>query len=48
MWFPDKPYPGHDVDEKNPIADLERGERVLIRTLVDIATRARIVDPFKP
>jgi len=48
MWFPDKPYPGHDVDEKNPIADLERGERVLIRTLVDIATRPRIVDSFKP
>lgn len=48
MWFPDKPYPGHDVDENNPIADLERGERVLIRALVDIATGPRIVEPFKP
>jgi predicted dipeptidase len=48
MWFPDKPYPGHDVDEKIPIADLERGERVLIRTLVDIATGPKIAEPFKP
>jgi succinyl-diaminopimelate desuccinylase len=48
MWFPDKPYPGHDVDEKNPIADLERGEKVLIRALVDIATGPKIVEPFKP
>jgi succinyl-diaminopimelate desuccinylase len=48
MWFPDKPYPGHDVDEKVPIADLQRGERVLIRTLVDIATGPKIVEPFKP
>ncbi|HEY2323526.1 MAG TPA: Sapep family Mn(2+)-dependent dipeptidase, partial [Thermoanaerobaculia bacterium] len=38
MWFPGKPYPGHDVDEKVPIADLERGEKVLIYTLTDIAT----------
>jgi succinyl-diaminopimelate desuccinylase len=48
MWFPGKPYPGHDVDEKIPIADLERGARVLIHALVDIATGARITDPFKP
>ena len=48
MWFPDKPYPGHDVDEKNPIADLQRGEKILIRALVDIATGPRIVEPFKP
>ena len=48
MWFPDKPYPGHDVDEKMPIADLERGQRILIRTLVDIATGPKIVEPFKP
>lgn len=48
MWFPDKPYPGHDVDEKNPIADLQKGTRVLIRALVDIATGAPIVEPFKP
>ena len=48
MWFPDKPYPGHDVDEKNPIADLQRGEKILIRALVDIATGPRIAEPFKP
>lgn len=48
MWFPDKAYPGHDVDEKNPIADLERGEKIVIRTLVDIATGPKIVEPFKP
>ena len=48
MWFPDKAYPGHDVDEKNPIADLQKGTRVLIRALVDIATGPRIVEAFKP
>lgn len=48
MWFPGKPYPGHDVDEKIPIADLDRGARVLIRALVDIATGPRITDPFEP
>ena len=47
MWFPDKPYPGHDVDEKNPIADLQKGTRVLIQALVDIATGPKIVEPFK-
>jgi predicted dipeptidase len=47
MWFPNKPYPGHDVDEKNPIADLQKGTRVLIRALVDIATGPKIVEPFK-
>jgi succinyl-diaminopimelate desuccinylase len=48
MWFPDKPYPGHDVDEKNPIADLQRGTKVLIEALTDIATGPRIEEPFKP
>jgi len=48
MWFPDKPYPGHDVDERIPIADLHRGARILIRTLEDIAGNARIDEPFKP
>jgi predicted dipeptidase len=48
MWFPDKPYPGHDVDEKNPIADLQKGTRVLIHALVDIATGPRIAEAFKP
>jgi succinyl-diaminopimelate desuccinylase len=48
MWFPDKPYPGHDVDEKNPIADLQKGTRVLIQALVDIATGPKIEGAFKP
>jgi predicted dipeptidase len=48
MWFPDKPYPGHDVDEKNPIADLQKGTHVLIHALVDIVTGPKIVEPFKP
>jgi succinyl-diaminopimelate desuccinylase len=48
MWFPGKPYPGHDVDEKILISDLDRGARVLIHALVDIATGPRIVEAFKP
>ncbi len=48
MWFPGKPYPGHDVDEKIPLADLERGARVLIDALVDLATGERISEPFAP
>jgi succinyl-diaminopimelate desuccinylase len=46
MWFPGKPYPGHDVDEKMPIADLQRGERVLIYTLTDIATGPKMENAF--
>ena len=46
MWFPGKPYPGHDVDEKVPIADLERGEKVLIYTLTDIATGPKMENAF--
>ena len=48
MWFPGKPYPGHDLDEKIPIDDLQRGARVLIYALTDIATGAKIEEPFKP
>ena len=48
MWFPGKPYPGHDVDEKIEIADLQKGARVLIYALTDIATGKRIEEPFKP
>jgi predicted dipeptidase len=48
MWFPGKPYPGHDTDEKIPIADLHRGARVLIHALVDIATGAKIEGAFAP
>lgn len=48
MWFPGKPYPGHDVDEKVAIDDLQKGTRVLIRALVDVATGPRIEAPFAP
>ncbi len=48
MWFPDKPYPGHDVDEKNPITDLQKGTKVLIHALVDLATGPKIEGAFKP
>lgn len=48
MWFPGKPYPGHDVDEKIPIDDLHRGARVLIHALVDLATGPKIEGAFKP
>lgn len=48
MWFPGKPYPGHDVDEKIPIEDLQKGAHVLIHALVDLATGPRIETPFAP
>ncbi len=48
MWFPGTPYPGHDTDEKIPIADLHRGARVLIHALVDIATGPKIENAFAP
>jgi succinyl-diaminopimelate desuccinylase len=48
MWFPGAPYPGHDVDEKVPIADLHRGAHVLIEAIVDLATGPPLRDPFKP
>jgi succinyl-diaminopimelate desuccinylase len=48
MWFPGKPYPGHDVDEQIPLADLERGLDVLLVTLRDLATGPPIQEPFKP
>ncbi|MEO6324136.1 MAG: Sapep family Mn(2+)-dependent dipeptidase [Thermoanaerobaculia bacterium] len=47
MWFRDKPYPGHDVDERVPIEDLHRGTRVLIDALVDLSTTPPIDEPFK-
>ena len=48
MWFPGKPYPGHDVDEKISIDDLQRGSRVLIHALVDLATGPKIEGAFAP
>lgn len=38
MWFPGRPYPGHDADERVSVADLVRGTDVLIEALVDLAT----------
>lgn len=46
MWFPGKPYPGHDVDERIPIEDLHRGTRVLIAALSDIACGPTLDHPF--
>jgi predicted dipeptidase len=48
MWFPDKPYPGHDVDEQITVKDLHRGVNVLLEALADIATSEPIREPFKP
>jgi succinyl-diaminopimelate desuccinylase len=49
MWFREAgPYPGHDVDEKVPVEYLQRGTRVLIEALSDIARGPRIVEPLKP
>lgn len=48
MWFPGKPYPGHDVDEHISLEDLQRGLDVLVETLRDIATGPRIEHPFQP
>ena len=48
MWFPGKPYPGHDVDEKVPIADLHRGVHVLLEALADLACGPPLPEPFKP
>lgn len=47
MWFPGKPYPGHDVDERVPIADLQRGVAVLLEALADLAYSPPIADPLK-
>jgi predicted dipeptidase len=48
MWFPGKPYTGHDINEKISIDDLHKGARVLIHALVDIATGPKIESPFTP
>lgn len=48
MWFPGKPYPGHDVDEKITVVDLNRGVDVLLETLADLACSPKIEQPFKP
>jgi succinyl-diaminopimelate desuccinylase len=48
MWFPGKPYPGHDVDEKIALVDLERGLDVLVETLRDLAGGPPLQDPLRP
>jgi len=48
MWFPGKPYPGHDTDEQITVADLHKGVDVLIEALVDLACGAPLVEAFKP
>jgi succinyl-diaminopimelate desuccinylase len=46
MWFPDKPYPGHDVDEQISLTDLNRGVEVLLEALADIALHPPLENPF--
>jgi len=48
MWFPGKPYPGHDVDEQIPLADLQRGLDVLVETLADLAGNPPMQHPLQP
>jgi len=48
MWFPGKPYPGHDVDEQISLADLHKGARVLLAALADLAYAEPLKEPFKP
>jgi succinyl-diaminopimelate desuccinylase len=48
MWFPGKPYPGHDVDEQVAIADLHLGARALIEAITDLACGEPLEDPLKP
>jgi len=47
MWFPGKPYPGHDVDEQISLEDLNRGEDVLLEALSDIAMHPPLEKPFE-
>jgi dipeptidase D len=47
-WFPGEPYPGHDVDERIPVRDLDRGVAVILEALKDLATGPAIPDPLKP
>ena len=48
MWFPGKPYPGHDVDEKVGMDDLQRGLDVLVETLRDLASGPPLQEPLRP
>ena len=48
MWFPGKPYPGHDVDEQISVGDLHKGVRVLLAALADLACTEPLKEPFLP
>jgi succinyl-diaminopimelate desuccinylase len=48
MWFPDTPYPGHEVDERNSLRHLHEGVNVLIEVLADLASSDSMVDPLRP
>ncbi len=48
MWFPGKPYPGHDVDEQVDLKDLHLGVEVLLEALADLACGPPLREPFKP
>jgi succinyl-diaminopimelate desuccinylase len=48
MWFPGKPYPGHDVDERIPVDDLRRGIDILIATLDDLTSHPPLEEPLRP
>ena len=48
MWFPGKPYPGHDVDEQITVTDLNQGVNVLLEALADLACSVPEQAPFKP
>ena len=48
MWFPGKPYPGHDVDEQVSVQELHDGAHVLIEALADLACAPPLVKPFEP
>jgi len=46
MWFrEDGQYPGHAADERVQIRSLDRGLRVLVEAVVDLATGARLENP---
>jgi succinyl-diaminopimelate desuccinylase len=48
MWFPGRPYPGHDVDERVAEEDLHRGVRVLLEALADLACGPALEEPLQP
>ncbi len=47
MWFPGKPYTGHDSDERIDVADLHRGVHVLVEALADLASSPPLERPLE-